>query len=138
MAKVTQSQPQAVYSALAHGMIGTWVYAMRTNEYTTGSLLSLEMQIQNKLIPAITGRHPLGEVERRLLELPLRHGGLGIVNPLNMKSEYMHSKTVSTPLVNLIIQQQVELGNLSQQQCMLKEMIHKQKRKFESACGSDF
>ena len=57
--------------------------------------------------------------ELRLLELPPRHEKLGIVNTLNMKSEYMHFKTVSTPVVNL---QQVELGNVPQQRCTLKEM----------------
>ena len=70
---------------------------------TTELLLPLEMQIQNNFISVLSGRHPAREVERRLLELPPQHGGLETVVPLNMKSEYMHTKTVSTSLVNLII-----------------------------------
>ena len=79
----------------------------------TEPLLPLEMQIQNKFIPAIKGRHPAWEVERlKAFRTNTPTRGLETVNPLNMKSEYKHSKTVSTPLVNLIIRQQVEVGTV--------------------------
>ena len=54
---------------------------MRTIE-DIGPLLSpLEDIIQQKLIPALTGRNACGEVVRRLLALPPNFGGLGILDP---------------------------------------------------------
>ena len=33
LAKITQSQPQGAQATLTHGVIGRWVYAMKTYEY---------------------------------------------------------------------------------------------------------
>ena len=64
LAKITQYQQQVTLSTLTPGVIRRWICAMSTNEYTTEPLLPLGMEIQNKLISAITGRHQPGEVER--------------------------------------------------------------------------
>ena len=41
----------------------------------------LEEIIREKLIPAVVGRK-VSDVERRLIALPVRCGGLGITNPV--------------------------------------------------------
>ena len=128
LSAIAQSQPQAAHAALTHAVIGRWVYSLRTNEDTTEFLHPLEKLIHNKFIPAITGRPPPGEEERKLLQLPPRLGGLGIANPLFMNQEYTYSKTVSAPLVNLILQQKMELGDTAEQQASLKRDIRKQKK----------
>ena len=76
LSAIAQSQPQAAHAALTHAVIGRWVYSLRTNEDTTEFLHPLEKLIHNKFIPAITGRPPPGEEERKLLQLPPRLGGL--------------------------------------------------------------
>ena len=60
-----------------------------------------------KFIPALTGRSPCSEVERALLALPARLGGMGIVNPVaECDHEYEASKEVTAPLVNSIMAQE--------------------------------
>ena len=51
----------------------------------------LEDSIRSRLIPALTGRAPPCHIDRELLALPARLGGLGIVNPTKLSSsEYLH------------------------------------------------
>ena len=48
--------------------------------------------------------------DRRILELPVRLGGLGIVNPsTEAKSNYQYSKRITRPLTEHIIEQKHEL-----------------------------
>ena len=60
------------------------------------------------LIPALTGRSP-SDVERSLLGLPPRLGGMGITNPTTTSTqEYTASKSISLPLCELIREQLLE------------------------------
>ena len=54
---------------------------MRTIEGIGPLLTPLENTIQQKLIPALTGRSACGETARRLLALPPNLVGLGIFDP---------------------------------------------------------
>ncbi len=66
-------------------------------------LLPLETAIRHLLIPALSGLPSCSTLERDLLALPVRHGGLGIVNPTTLSSQfYKASETVCKPLVSLI------------------------------------
>ena len=40
------------------------------------------------LLPSLTGRPPLNDIERDLLSLPARHRGIGIVNPYEMQLQF--------------------------------------------------
>ena len=45
-------------------------------------------------IPALTGRPPLNCIERDLLSLPARHGGIGLVNSTTCDHNYVTSKKI--------------------------------------------
>ena len=67
----------------------------------------LEHAISDVLIPALL-EHPVTETERDLLALPVRMGGLGLVNPVNQsRQEYEDS----APLVKQIVKQAAEPPN---------------------------
>ncbi|CAH3174619.1 unnamed protein product [Porites lobata] len=65
----------------------------------------LERAIADLLVPAIT-EHVTTQEERDLLELPVRLGGLGLVNPARTASqEYEASVKITGPLVRQIVKQ---------------------------------
>ena len=82
---------------------------------------SIEQAIRNTLIPAICGR-PVSELERSLLALPYRHGGLGIRNPVETAScAYEASVRITQPLADLIVAQNMNLLDLDRERvCAIK------------------
>ena len=106
LATIASSQPHAAYPAFTHGLMGKWTYLARTVPGTSDLFKPLEETIRHRFIPALTGRSAISDIERNLLSLPTRLGGLGIMNPSEATdSQYVTSQQVSTPLVSLIIQQ---------------------------------
>ena len=66
----------------------------------------LETIIRDELIPALTGKHSVSEEIRNLLTLPVRLGGLGIVNPVQQaQSHYQASKNI-TSTISLMLKEQ--------------------------------
>ena len=64
--------------------------------------LTLERAISDVLIPSLVGRN-CSEADRDLVALPVRMGGLGLINPSDsMDAEYSASIRVSAPLVSKI------------------------------------
>ncbi len=56
--------------------------------------------IFNKLLPAITGR-ALTELDKQVIELPVRYGGMGIRNPrTTADEEYKTPATLQNPWQN--------------------------------------
>ena len=77
----------------------------------------LEEAIREKLIPAIIGRK-VSDVERKLLSLPVRMGGLGIQNPvLTAETEFRNSSIVTKSLTRLIVMEKTSLTN-KRNQCL--------------------
>ena len=83
---IAANRPHAAYCAFAHGVIGRWVYIMRTIPDVGPLFQPLEDAIRLKFIPSLTGHSACSALEREVLPLPCRLGGLGIVNP------YTHSR----------------------------------------------
>ena len=81
LATIAESQPHAAYAALTHGLIGRWSYLSRTVSNITDLLQPLEDAIRHQLIPTQTGRTGITDMERDLLALPTRLGGIGIPDP---------------------------------------------------------
>ena len=106
LAGVATTQPHAAYAAYIHGLSNHWLYLFRTVPDISDLLQPLEIAIHQHLIPALTGRPPCSSIERVLLALPTRLGGLGIRNPSAMSSEsFQLSEKITAPLVALIISQ---------------------------------
>ena len=84
--------------------------------------------IRNEFLPALIGR-TLSDMERRMVSLPVRLGGLGISDPVLMADgEYQNSRKISNALVNLIVNQVDSISDLdSEALFMLKKDVSKQK-----------
>ena len=82
-----------------------WTYFLRTLPDKAPFLEPLERAIADLLVPAIT-EHVTTQEERDLLELPVRLGGLGLVNPARTASqEHEASVKITGPLVRQIVKQ---------------------------------
>ena len=102
LAEFAISQPHASYAAFTFGLRHRWTYFMRTLPDIENLLQPLERAISDVLIPSLIGRN-CSEAERDLVALPVRMGGLGLINPSDSAdAEYSASIRVSAPLVSKI------------------------------------
>ena len=136
LSNIALSQPQAAYAAYIHGVTSRWLYLSRTCPDT--SKARLEQVIRFNLIPSLTGKIALNDLERNMLALPIRHGGLGIVDPsLISSSSYQASIAVSSPITNLILDQCQQIPyEASVQQSEMKSEIRK-KHNQEASVAKD-
>ena len=105
LAEFATTQPQSSYVAFVFGLRHRWTYFLRTLPDIAPFLEPLERAIADLLVPAIT-EHVTTQEERDLLELPVRLGGLGLVNPARTASqEYEASVKITGPLVRQIVKQ---------------------------------
>ena len=110
LSSIGRRDPHAAYSAFTHGLVGKWQYILRTVPSLSKQLIPLEDAIRCKFIPVITGQNHILDVERDLLALPCRLGGMGLINPTKICDDHFsHSEEITGPLVNLIIQQKLDI-----------------------------
>ena len=103
LSSVAKTQPQAAYAAYTHGLAGKWAYLSRACEISNKQFSSLEEAIRLDFIPAISG-HAVSDIERVLLALPARMGGLGLPNPASDADvSYLWSRNVTKALVDLLL-----------------------------------
>ena len=107
LSSIASTQPHAAYAGFVHGLVGRWTYLLCTVPDIGPLLLPLEEVIHQKFLPVLTGRPPCSPEERELLSLPVRFGGLGIIDPsTTANTEFQISELVSAPLVALIVLQE--------------------------------
>lgn len=103
LADIAASQPQAAYCALNQGLKHRWSYLSRTTENISELLQPIEETIRHKVIPAIIGKSNINDIERKLLALPARLGGLGIdILPEIADQLHVTSRAISQPLKDAI------------------------------------
>ena len=78
LAGFATTQPHAAHAAYTHGLSSKWNYLARACDSTEIHLQKLEGVIRNDLLKGLTGR-PVNDVERELLGLPARLGGMGVI-----------------------------------------------------------
>ena len=111
LAAIAKDEPQLAYSAYTKAISMRWCFLQRTIPDTGQYFIPLEETIREKLIPAIIGRK-INDLERKLVSLPVRLGGLGIQDPtLSADIEYRSSSIVTQSLTNLIENQEEDLSN---------------------------
>ncbi len=109
---IAEEEPQVAYAAYTKGLSHKWSYIQRTVKDVSEFFSPLEHAIRNVFIPSLIGRQ-ISDIERRLLALPLRYGGMGIANPMiTCDREYEASISITESLKNLIINQQNTLDEL--------------------------
>ena len=101
---------------------------MRTIPNISEQLIPLEVKIAIVFIPALVGRS-VSQPERQILALPVRYGGMGIINPTKISQrEYHCSRKITEPLVSLICQQDQDIRKVSQEVVQkIKEGLKKDK-----------
>ena len=94
------------------------------------NLLPLEMIIRTKLIPALTGRPPPNDLDRDLLALPARLGGIALVNPTQgTDTDFLSSVKITEALKDAIIQQDFQYsGEVVVQQLEAKIEVQQLRR----------
>ena len=109
LAEFALSQPQACYAAYTFGLKHRYTYFLRTLPDIHDLPEPLEHVISNLLIPAITD-HRCSPLERDVLALPVRLGGLGITNPCREADIELSSSVKATaPLVQQMVAQSQQL-----------------------------
>ena len=83
-----------------------------------------------------------GDLDRELLGLPTRLGGLGLINPTALSDEFEASTRVTAPLTALIAIQNNSLGDSVIQQRSVQAKVRQESRQcqnqFTSALYSNF
>ena len=71
-------------------------------------------------MPALIGRN-VSDVERRILALPVRLGGMGIADPTKSSAEFTASTTITENLTRIICNQEGDFSNYDSE--LVKENI---------------
>ena len=131
LSSIATSQPHAAYSAMTHGLISQW---QRTIPNLAPLLRSLEENISQKFIPALTGRRGCSDLELELFALPVRLGGLGLTNPVqSANQQHSASLNITSPLTSAIANQDCNYStNIIDQQ--LKKTVNSQNQLPTKTC----
>ena len=71
----------------------------------------LESVLREKLIPALVGKH-VSDIERRILALPVRLGGIGLTDPSRTaKQEFDNSIAITKDLSSIIYNHERDFTN---------------------------
>ena len=82
LAEIAKEEPQtALCSYNTVGLSQRWTFVQRTIKDIGFIFEPLEEAIRNILIPAICGK-VVSDIERKLISLPYKYGGLGMRNPV--------------------------------------------------------
>ena len=108
LASIAGDNPQAALCALNAAVCKRWKYTQRIMGDISELFLPLEEVISTKFVRAVCGRR-LSDVERKIISLPYRYGGLSIDNPVASSDvEYTCSKIISSKLVECIQSQNLD------------------------------
>ena len=124
LSEFAKSQPHAAYAALCHGELHKFTYFMRTIPEMSTYIQPLDEVITEKFLPNLLGSVVTDE-DRNLYSLPVKFGGLGI--PILAEScamQFEHSKSITTPLKTVIVDQSTALPN----QAIVKEIKREKKK----------
>ena len=107
---IAKDEPQLALAAFTKALCHRWTFVQRTIPNIEHLFDPLEHAIHHKLIPALTGRE-VSDLERKMLSLPVRMGGMGILNPAETANrEYSASIAITGKLKELIISQEMTLN----------------------------
>ena len=105
LAEIAKEEPQAALCAYNMGLSQRWTFVQRTIKDISFLFEPLEEAIRNILIPAICGK-VVSDIERKLISLPYKYGGLGIRNPVETcKDQFDQSLAITSELTQMVCQQ---------------------------------
>ena len=105
LAEVAATQPHAAFAAFTQSLQGQWTFLTRAMPDVCHLFQPLEDMIRFTFISSLFKRE-VNDMERDMLSLPARMGGMGIYNPVEeCLSSSTNSAHISAPLVRLIQRQ---------------------------------
>ena len=126
LAAIAATEPHAAYAVLTHGFSSKWTYTLHTLNVVAESLEPLMQALNERLLPAITGRFTWTDAQLKWMQLPIRLGGLGFPNVTeSAKHEYRASIAVTREHASAIISQhdtQVTQVNYSAHQSLVTQL----------------
>ena len=97
LSKIAAVEPQAASCAFVGGFKHKFTYTIRTVSDIHKHLKKLDQAVDTKFILTLSDGHFYNEMEMKLLSLPVKHGGMGIV----IFCEYSNSRAVTVSLIKL-------------------------------------
>ena len=139
ISSLATTQPHAAYAAFTRGLANKWTFLARTIPDTNKLFEPLEEKIRTTFLPALTGQDTCNGDVRDLLALPVRLGGLGIVNPSKQATLHQNaSEKITTPLTDLILAQSQEYTpQVKAEQIRAKKSAQSQRRQSEKLKASE-
>ena len=112
---------------------------MRTYGHVYTYYLRTYIRILRKLIPTLTGRPPLSDLECALFALPARMGGLGITIPsMQANQEHQSSLLVTSALQDHILLQDEAYGyEVIAEQLDSKAIVRNKNKEYHSKAAGD-
>ena len=93
---IAEIEPQSAYAAFLFGFRSKITYFMSAIPDLNNLLVPIEETIRSRFIPALTGGYHCSDLERTLLSLAVRFGGLGITNFVYVSSlEYNNLRIIT-------------------------------------------
>ena len=130
---IAKTGPQAAYSCFITAFKHKPSYIMRTIPDISDQQNQLDKLITSKFIPAITGGIHCSNIERKLLSLPSKLWGLGILIFAEISNQgYEYSLMLSKDLLTRIMKQEIQLPSETDVQ-NIKRKIKNQKQKKNQA-----
>ena len=122
LSHIAKDEPQVAFSAYNTGLCHRWTFLQRTVRGISHLFLPLEQAICEMLLPALLGGS-LSDIQRRIVALPYRMGGLGIKNPvLTADNEYNASRQITADLSRMICEQEMDLTRLDMNSVQQKKI----------------
>ena len=126
LSKIAKDEPQIAHCAFTKALCMRWSFTQRTIGGIGHLFVELEDVIREEFIPAVVGRK-VSDIERKILALPVRFGGLGILNPAETAEfEFQTSLKVTSNLKEVICNQEPTLSNYNEEQ--VKNVINQCKQ----------
>ena len=96
LSEIEKSEPHAAYTAFTHGLRHKYNYVMRTISNIGDELKPLDDAIRNTFIKALFNGYICNDIEMKLLALPIKFWGMGIIMPSEIcDDEYQNSLKIT-------------------------------------------
>ena len=105
LARIAPDNPQAVYTAFTSSQKAKWQYQQRVcqGDYPEEVYGVIEVAIRTYMIPRLTGWNTTSPNERKMLALPVRHGGMAIDNPVESAADNYKTSLAATAVLQTLI-----------------------------------
>lgn len=102
LAGVAKTEPHAAYAGFIFGLRHRFTFTQRTIPGLSEYMDPAESKIRNDFLPALFQRD-FSDLERDLLALPAREGGMSIDNPVKSSDQKYHDSLESTAALTALI-----------------------------------